>query len=117
MFVFFYQHNEPYDAEAHRFYLQAGRFFQKMGNYFKKHKIVWRGIINNEKCRIREEIKLPDFIQEKYVKFPIPSNIDLAGDKMLITAWQEKPVAILIHSQEISDNFKQYFDGLWQEQN
>jgi len=37
----------------------------------------------------------------------------LGNNIVLITSWTEKPVAILIESKQIADNFINYFDRLW----
>ncbi len=57
--------------------------------------------------------KLPKFMPVKEVKFPLPGNIDIGEEMILIIAWSEKPVGVLIKSKEVADNFKNYFDSVW----
>lgn len=50
----------------------------------------------------------------RYVAFPLPGNIDIFKNKVLIATWRgDKPLGILIHSQEIADNFRNYFSEVW----
>ena len=33
--------------------------------------------------------------------------------KILLTTWRETPIGILIHSKELYENYKKYFDEVW----
>jgi HTH-type transcriptional regulator, sugar sensing transcriptional regulator len=57
--------------------------------------------------------KVPKGVNMKFVKFPLPSTMDIFMDKVLIISWESKPTGILITSAEIADHFKRYFDSLW----
>jgi sugar-specific transcriptional regulator TrmB len=72
-----------------------------------------RGIVNKEykKSWFAKQAK---FLNMKFVDFPIPGNIDILNDKVLITSWEPSVTAILIHSKDISNNFKDYFNKVWQ---
>jgi hypothetical protein len=47
------------------------------------------------------------------VNFPIPGNIEVCGNKMLVISWQKPIIGVLINSKSISDNFRNYFEGVW----
>ena len=75
----------------------------------------WRGI-SNEKLRKTDLVKkYPKFIEQRYVGFPVPGNIDIMKDKVLITVWKDRVIGILIHSKETADSFRQYFDSVWEQ--
>lgn len=104
--VFFYVHNAKYYEISEKFYKKSWQLVKKFGS-------KWKGI-SNESLKQTKLIKAyPGFIEQKYVPFPVPGNIDIIRDKTLITVWSNKPVGILIHSQEVADNFRNYFYSLW----
>lgn len=35
------------------------------------------------------------------------------GDKVALTVWTERPIAIVIRSNEVSKSFRNYFQLLW----
>lgn len=51
----------------------------------------------------------------RYVDFPIPMNIDILGDKVLVTSWGDSKttVGILIETPRIADQFRKYFYAMW----
>ena len=42
----------------------------------------------------------------KFVDFPIPGNIDIGKDKIMIVSWANPIVAILIHSKSTAESFR-----------
>jgi hypothetical protein len=44
----------------------------------------------------------------------VPSTIDICRDKVLLIDWN-KPTGFLIKSQEMADNFRQYFYSVWKQ--
>jgi len=102
---YFYSYKPETYKRVNDFYFQI---FPKL----KKLKIALNGITNEEfKKQFRKERNF--YPRIKFVKFPIPSNIDIFSDKILITVWEEIPMAILITSKEIADSFREYFDDVW----
>jgi len=99
-YLFFYIAEEGFE--------QADEFFARI--YPKFRHIPAKGIANI-KYRQSKFIKQAHF-KVKYVNFPIPSNIDILNDKVLLTSWQQ-PLAILITSKDIADKFRQYFYSIW----
>lgn len=51
----------------------------------------------------------------KYTDKAIPSQIDVLGSKSLIISWQKPVMATLIIAKPFADNFKKYFNDLWEE--
>ena len=49
----------------------------------------------------------------KFTDIPIPGNIDIIKDKVLIVSWRDTIFSILIHSQSFADNLRDYFEHMW----
>lgn len=64
------------------------------------------GIIKYELSGFNPIRILPD-------KFSVPSSTMIYADKIIIQIFGEKPVAIMIHSKEVSKSYKNYFQSLW----
>lgn len=104
--LFFYVHDPAYYEQAERLYVKTWHLLKKSG-------ITAEGIANQEYKQTKLAKKSPKLIRQKYVSFPVPGNIDIFRDKVLIVTWREKPIGILIQSQEIADNFRAYFESVW----
>ncbi|MFH1972640.1 MAG: helix-turn-helix domain-containing protein [archaeon] len=103
---FFYVHDVEYYERAEKFYI-------KSWHILREYKNKWKGISTEDFKKTKLAKKYPPFVNQRYVSFPVPSNIDFIGDKVLITTWKENPVGILIHSKEIVESYKSYFDSVW----
>lgn len=104
--LYFYVHNENTAKTADLFYKQEF-------HYFKKLNLKLKGI-STINFRNSKYFKLPpSFIELRYVDFPLPSTIDIYNDKVLLITWNEQPIAYLINSKEIADNYKGYFNEIW----
>jgi len=105
---FFYVHDENYYEKAEKFYIKSWHLMRKYGN-------KWKGISDKKLKKTKLVKKYPSFIKQKYVSFPLPGNIDIMDDKVLIVTWREKPIGILIHSKEVADSYKLYFEAVWKQ--
>jgi sugar-specific transcriptional regulator TrmB len=90
-------------------------FYAKEWPRMRKLKITARGILHVRDKNTIFDKKLPSFLKkhERYIAFPVPGNIDIVKDKILITSWEGEPVGILIHSQQVAQNFRDYFEAVW----
>ncbi len=52
-------------------------------------------------------------LKVKYPLFPIPSDISICNNKVALIAWGEKPIGYLLHSKEIAQVYKNYFEDVW----
>ncbi len=104
--LFFYVYDEEYQEIASSFYQKEFAFYKKLG-------IKLKGISTLDFKKSKYFESPPSFMELKFVDFPLPSLIDIYHDKILFTAWRDKPVAYLIHSKEIADNFRKYFEAIW----
>jgi len=111
---FFYMHNPSYDDKVYDFYYGNTNYNQKIiGPTLKKKNITWLGITNKENAKIRPKVT-PTRIKERYVSFPVPGNIEITNNAILISIWNSpKPIAILIQSEEVANGFIEYFDAIW----
>lgn len=103
---FFYVHDEKFAELANDFYKREFLYFREKG-------IKLRGISTYEYKKSRHFHKTPKFIELKFVNFPLPSTIDIFGNKILLTTWSNSPFVCLIESKEIAENFRKYFDIIW----
>jgi len=103
---FFSVHDEKY-------YEMSNKFYIRLWPYVEKFNVIFDGISNKEFKKTKLISKYPKFINQKYVDFPVPGNIDIFNNRVLIVTWQDKPIGILIESKEVATNFKQYFNSVW----
>lgn len=104
--IFFYVYDERYYEKSEKFYIKSWHLVKKYNN-------KWKGLSNESLKQTRLVKSYPKFIEQRYVKFPVPGNIDTIKDKTLITVWSETPIGILIESKEVADNFRNYFYSIW----
>lgn len=102
--LFFYLHKDEYSEASDIFYNSISDLSKRTKN---------KGIANKKykKSLFAQKAK---HLNIKFVDFPIPGNIDIVKDKIMIVTWGATPTAILIHSETIANNFKDYFDEVWQ---
>ena len=104
--LFFYEFNDSNVEKVHK-------FFAKMDieDYYKD--IPIRGLFSNGYKKHFKLRKKRDNFRVKFTDHPILSNVNVYGDKTLITSWGEEPVAFLIQSKEITETFKKNFENIW----
>ncbi len=103
--LYFYIHEKEYAEEADLFYLGIKDLLKKVN---------MRGISNKEGRKSKFfEYFVNKSLKKKFVDFPIPGNIEIYNDKLLIISWKKPIIAVLIKSKSITDNFREYFEGVW----
>ncbi|MBI4162646.1 MAG: hypothetical protein HY513_03105 [Candidatus Aenigmarchaeota archaeon] len=105
--LFFYLHDKDYGDLADRFYLS-------IKNILRKSKTV-RGITNpaGRKAKFTKYSKSIKWTKYRFADFPIPGNLDIYKDYVLVQAWSSQSVAFLIKSDVITDVLRQYFESVW----
>jgi HTH-type transcriptional regulator, sugar sensing transcriptional regulator len=104
--LFFYIHEKDYANESDLFYSGLKHLFQKY---------KFRGI-GNESFR---DSSFVDYTKDlktmrlRFVDIPIPGNIEVCGDKVLVVSWEGEKTAFLIHSLAVAKYFRQYFESVW----
>jgi sugar-specific transcriptional regulator TrmB len=104
-FVFFYKHDKSTVDIVHD-------FFSKMDvvNYYKN--IPTRALFSKGYEKMFKQRKSAKF-KVKFTNYPIPSSINVFGDKVLIIHWAIEPVAFILVSNEIANNFRDLFNEIW----
>ncbi|MFZ5955657.1 MAG: TrmB family transcriptional regulator [Nanoarchaeota archaeon] len=98
-----------YDSETAE---EIDRFFFKLdlgGDY--KH-IPARAIITKGYEKYLKKRKGP--IKIKVTDYPIPSNLSIYHNKILLISWSKNPVGFLIESPQLTKIFANYFNELWE---
>lgn len=110
---FFYVHNPEYDDIIMNIFYGTTNYNNKiLAPTLKKKKMKWLGLAN---AKGQKEISAPKPIIQKYTNIPLPGNIDITDNAILITTFnQGKISAILIESEDVATNFRNYFDSIWQ---
>ncbi|MFH1500786.1 MAG: helix-turn-helix domain-containing protein [archaeon] len=104
--LYFYIHDKDYGEKADLFYFSIIKILKKIKS---------RGIGDEQsrKSVFIKKFKNKKFAKVRYVDFPVPGNIEIFRDKMLIISWREPIIGVLVTSPSIAENFKQYFESVW----
>ena len=100
--LFFYIHEKEYAEESDSFYLNNRQLINTPN----------RGITNKEYSD-SPVVKNLKFLNIKFVDFPIPGNLEVCNDRVLLISWKKPMIATLIHSQSIAENIRNYFNSVW----
>lgn len=90
---------------------QASTFYKRLYPKFKAKGMQLRGI-GSTKYRPKR-LLLPSHVKIRFVDYPVPGTIDVIADKVLIISWEGQITSVMIHSKEVANYFKTYFDGVW----
>lgn len=101
--LFFYIHDEKYGEDSNLFYNSIIDLVSGTKN---------RGICNAEyeKSWFAKKSK---HLTIRFSNLPLPGNIDIINDKILLVSWGEVIFSVLIHSQSLADNLRKYFNEMW----
>jgi sugar-specific transcriptional regulator TrmB len=102
---FFYVYDSSSVEKAAIFY------YQQYQNYIKKGMRL-RGIATHE-LKSSKYHKKPKNMEIRFIKTPLPGNINIFKNKVLIHCWRETPFCYLITSQELAEQMNIYFNQLW----
>jgi sugar-specific transcriptional regulator TrmB len=101
--LFFYIHDEKYAEESNLFYNSAVDLVSGTKN---------RGICNAD-YENSWFAKKSKHLNMRFSKLPLPGNIDIINDKILLVSWGENIFSVLIHSKSLADNLRNYFNEMW----
>src|SRR3989344_2992505 len=101
--LFFYIHDEKYAEESNLFYNSIIDLVSGTKN---------RGICN-EKYEKSWFAKKSKHLTMRFSNLPLPGNIDIIKDKILLVSWGESIFSVLIHSKSLADNLRKYFNEMW----
>ena len=91
----------------------ATPFYSRLYQFQKSKKIKQKGIATFAFKSSKHFREIPKDVNMKFVNFPLPGTMDILRDKLLIISWNSTATGILIISEEIAENFKSYFDKIW----
>lgn len=99
---FFYVNQLDYFQQSELFYFSIQDILKRIPS---------RGI-SNRQYQKSVFINQAKYITMRYVGFPIPGNMEVCKDRLLLVSWN--PImGILIHSESIAENFRNYFETVW----
>ena len=101
--LFFYIHDEKYAEESNLFYNSIVDLVSKTKN---------RGICNKEYQK-SWFAKKAAHLTMRFSDVPIPGNIDIINDKVLLVSWGESIFSVLINSPSLAGNLRDYFNEMW----
>jgi hypothetical protein len=98
----------PYDD----YHSVVNPFYSRPYLFQKSKNVAERGIstIGFKKSRHYQE-EVPKDVNLRFVNFPLPGTMDIFQNKILIIEW-ENTIGILMHSEEMANHFKNYFDSI-----
>ena len=102
--LFIYLHEKEHAEESDLFYFSIDKFFRK----FSKLKGI-----SNKIYRKSPFIRQADYIEMRYVDFPILGHMEACDNKILMISWEKPIVAYLMNSKNLAMNFRKYFYSVW----
>ncbi len=72
-----------------------------------------KGLASKETRSIMKEAYNLPFTRIRYVSEVLPTVMVVYRDKLLMIEWEERPTAIVIHSKEIAQSYKRFFEEKW----
>ncbi|MGV8151450.1 MAG: TrmB family transcriptional regulator [Candidatus Nanoarchaeia archaeon] len=103
LFFSFYTENPDDFDNVYNFYKEFEKERKKLG-------LVVRGIAPHS---IKNKFKGRNLGNIRFVNFPVPLNISVFNNKVILTPWQDKQVSFMIHSKQLADSFRNYFYSIW----
>lgn len=101
--LFLYVHKKRYAEKSDRVY------FSLLDLYLR---VPQRGI-TNEYARTSQFFQQVTQIKTRYADFPIPGQVEICNDSVLLVSWEETIITILIQSGDIAENIRTYFKEVW----
>lgn len=89
---------------------EALEFFEKSDKIKESRGIVTKGIASLERG---SKLKGYEASEIKYVKRKIPSSVSIFKDKVLFIVFGDKPICILIKSEEMAKQYSDMWDEIW----
>jgi predicted transcriptional regulator len=103
LYFSFYTDNPDDFDNVYNFY----RYFEKER---EKKGIITKGIVPLSR---REKFKGRNLRNIKFVDFPVPTNISIFRDKVVLTPWADRQVSFMIYSKQLADSFRKYFYSVY----
>lgn len=88
-------------------------FFTKLDPVNRKVGLKMKGISQPDYRKSKFVRYVRKYLEMRYIDIPLPANVDMHKDKLLFVSWSAKPVAFIIHSVDMAEKFRAYFNELW----
>ncbi len=73
-------------------------------------------LIANEEIRNSEELAPKSrYSNIRYLNQETPTTVDIFKKFTILIIWSEKPILILVKSQQVSESFMKFFDNIWKQ--
>src|SRR3989338_7762160 len=89
-------------------------FFRKYDPKRKEKGLTTRALAPLKLKKYYESRAKKGFFEVRYTTQPLPPNMTIFKDKIALFTWGEKPVAFLIHSPQLADIYRTFFNLLWE---
>jgi sugar-specific transcriptional regulator TrmB len=103
LFFSFYTKNPDDFDNIYNFYKEFEQERKKLG-------LIVKGIAPK---KIKDKFEGRNIKNVRFVDFPVPLNISVFNDKVILTPWEDRQVSFLINSKQLADSFKQYFYSIY----
>tara|TARA_Y100000310_G_C20689133_1_gene821034 strand:- start:1348 stop:2070 length:723 start_codon:yes stop_codon:yes gene_type:complete len=104
--LFFAGDIEPYNKEIQD-------FFKRFDPKRKGKGMLIRGIAPLRLEHLFEDRVRKGFMEMKYNTTPSPPKMSVCNDKVAFFTWGEKPLGYLIHSKQLAEKYKEFFESVW----
>ncbi|MCK4589843.1 MAG: hypothetical protein KAT77_05335 [Nanoarchaeota archaeon] len=106
-FLFF-----SFDAETRNKEVQD--FYRKLDPKRKAKKLIVKGIAPSKLRDLYTDRIKKGYMEVKFTSDVLLPNMAICNNKIALITWGQKPVAFLIHSKQLAEKHRAYFNSLWQ---
>lgn len=85
-------------------------FFEKYDLKRKERKLNVKGLARKE---LKKFFENRHYLKTRYTHFPIPTNISICNNKMVLINWEDEPKGIMIASKQIVKSQIDFFNEIW----
>jgi sugar-specific transcriptional regulator TrmB len=86
------------------------KFFERFDAKRKARGLKVRGLARKKLKPYYDKRKVPKM---RYLDFPIPTNISMCNNKIVLITWGDKPSGVLIESPQLYESQVSFFNELW----
>ena len=86
------------------------KFFERYDVKRKEKGLKVRGLARKELKPLFEHRKHPNL---RYVDFPIPSNVSMCNNKIVLLIWGDTPTGVMVHSPQLYESHVAHFNEIW----
>jgi len=101
------------------FYTKNPNDFNEVYDYYKEFEkdrenfgIITKGVAPQD---IKEKFVGRNLKNIKFIDYPVPMNISVFRDNVLMTPWESEQITFLIKSRQLAESFRIYFYSIWNE--